>query len=202
VALAEYNVHWAGWPDEDDNWSIGPGNIPKEFIEEFNQISDPFRCDPTDKPLLKQDLVFLGDLPKAKELDRKRKRSSANSVTHTRGRAIPCVRKTFDEDSTDEEFTGTRNPKNKHRIMSSNSNKTMADRKLENNEANAMRDSSETPRRQNELGEPQGDIGMAATKNKRVRSARTGFSRERDLGFIGLDQGGDGSEFESGSKNQ
>lgn len=64
VVVVEYRVHWAGWADEDDDWSLGTGNIPKGFIDEYHVLTDPFRNIPIDFPLSNpENMIFKGDLP-------------------------------------------------------------------------------------------------------------------------------------------
>jgi hypothetical protein len=179
--VAEYKVHWAGWPDEDDNWSIGPGNIPIQFINDFNKYSDPFRYDPIDMLLSEKALVYSCDLLRIREQNRKRKRSSTISAGHTRGRAIPCVRKSHGEDSSEEGITRTGKSKNKD--TPADSNKTKPHRNLEDNEAGLIQDSSEG-QRSHSRHKGRKDAGMAAQRSKRIRSDSTKFSREKDLGFI------------------
>jgi hypothetical protein len=66
IVVSEYKVHWAGWPDEDDTWDIGTGNIAKGFIDEYHALTDLLRDLPADQPLANpKDMVFKDDLPKA-----------------------------------------------------------------------------------------------------------------------------------------
>jgi hypothetical protein len=198
--VAEYKVHWAGWPDEDDNWSIGPGNIPTQFIDDFNKYSDPFRHDPINKPLSKKDLVYLHDVLRLKEQDRKRKRSSTISAGHTRGRAIPCIRKPHGEDSSEEGITRTGRSGSKD--IPAGSGKTKPHGNLENNKAKVIQDSSQDRRDQNGLKELRKVAGMAPPRNKRIRSGSTKFSREKDLGFIDSEEEVDNLGFNGGNKDQ
>ncbi|MCJ1404042.1 hypothetical protein MMC11_007266 [Xylographa trunciseda] len=43
VLVVKYLVHWAGWPSEDDTWERAQGNIPQDFIDQFNEsVPDPY----------------------------------------------------------------------------------------------------------------------------------------------------------------
>jgi hypothetical protein len=65
IVVSEYKVHWAGWPDEDDTWDIGTGNIAKGFIDEYHTLTDLLRDISIDTPLVNpKDMVFKDDLPK------------------------------------------------------------------------------------------------------------------------------------------
>jgi hypothetical protein len=66
IVVSEYKVHWAGWPDEDDTWTIGTGNIAKGFIDEYHAFTDLLRDIPVETPLADpKDMVFKDDLPKS-----------------------------------------------------------------------------------------------------------------------------------------
>ena len=39
VLVVKYLVHWAGWPTEDDTWEVGAGNIPSEFMDDYNEAA-------------------------------------------------------------------------------------------------------------------------------------------------------------------
>ncbi|MCJ1378486.1 hypothetical protein MMC17_001585 [Xylographa soralifera] len=42
VLVVKYLVHWAGWPSEDDTWERAQGNIPQDFIDQYNaSMPDP-----------------------------------------------------------------------------------------------------------------------------------------------------------------
>jgi hypothetical protein len=41
--VAEYKVHWQGWPDEDDSWELGFDNIDAHFIKQFDEHADPLK---------------------------------------------------------------------------------------------------------------------------------------------------------------
>ena len=65
IVVSEYKVHWAGWPNEDDTWDIGTGNIARGFIDEYHALTDLLRDIPVDTPLANpRDMVFKDDLPK------------------------------------------------------------------------------------------------------------------------------------------
>ena len=40
--VAEYLVHWAGWPSEDDSW-VTAQSIPQPFKDEYKNMTDPHR---------------------------------------------------------------------------------------------------------------------------------------------------------------
>jgi hypothetical protein len=66
IVVSEYKVHWAGWPDEDDTWDIGTGNIAKGFIDEYHALTDLLRDISIDTKLANpKDMVFKDDLPKS-----------------------------------------------------------------------------------------------------------------------------------------
>jgi hypothetical protein len=65
IVVSEYKVHWAGWPDEDDTWDIGAGNIAKGFIDEYHALTDLLRDITSDTPLVNpKEMVFKGDIAK------------------------------------------------------------------------------------------------------------------------------------------
>lgn len=66
MVISEYKVHWAGWPDEDDTWSIGKGNIADGFVDEYHRLTDLLRDISIDTQVVNpRDMVFKEDLPKA-----------------------------------------------------------------------------------------------------------------------------------------
>src|SRR5277367_29168 len=66
VVVSEYKVHWAGWPDEDDTWDIGNGNIAEGFIDEYHRLTDLLRDISIDTQVVNpRDMVFKDDLPKS-----------------------------------------------------------------------------------------------------------------------------------------
>ena len=40
VLVARYLIHWAGWPSEDDCWTVGKDNIPAGLIQDYFDIID------------------------------------------------------------------------------------------------------------------------------------------------------------------
>lgn len=80
IAVSEYLVHWAGWPNEDDTWSLGTNNIPAEFIQEFDLLTDPLRGVPVDQPIENlESLIFAGDLTAEKKRIKARPRKSGST---------------------------------------------------------------------------------------------------------------------------
>ena len=63
----EYMTHWAGWPDENDTWSLGPGNIPHQFIRDYNLICDPYRNDPIEQIPVESLLSIANNEPRGKQ---------------------------------------------------------------------------------------------------------------------------------------
>lgn len=87
VVVSEYKVHWAGWPDEDDTWDIGTGNIAKGFIDEYHALTDLLRDISIEAPLADpRDMVFKDDLPKpGKGRPSGTSRQSSGSLGQARG---------------------------------------------------------------------------------------------------------------------
>lgn len=59
VILAEYLVHWAGWPSECDSWVIAQDNISSESIATYHAKTDPYRDVPMDAQLSYPETLFM-----------------------------------------------------------------------------------------------------------------------------------------------
>ncbi|KAI9821667.1 MAG: hypothetical protein M1827_002248 [Pycnora praestabilis] len=69
VLVAEFLVHWAGWPSEDDSWERGEGNIPVKLIDDYHTKTDPYRGieDGEGDPMLGlEGMIFEGEHRKGK----------------------------------------------------------------------------------------------------------------------------------------
>lgn len=74
IAVAEFHVHWAGWPIDDNHWTIAQNNVQDEaFIDEYNKKIDPYRNLELDVHVDVADLVYQEVEPKPKA---KKKRNS------------------------------------------------------------------------------------------------------------------------------
>jgi hypothetical protein len=105
--LVEYMTHWAGWPDENDSWSPGPGNIPPQFIRDYNLVCDPYRNDPVEKIPVESLLSIGNDEPRGK-LTKKRKHNAEGEITshiknNTDGQQVNNKAKAI-EDLSDDNF--------------------------------------------------------------------------------------------------
>ncbi|KAI9775104.1 MAG: hypothetical protein M1835_005937 [Candelina submexicana] len=64
VLVAEYLVHWSGWPSECDTWERGEGNIPESFLRDYTEKTDPDRGiaeDDEDRSSDPEILLYAGD---------------------------------------------------------------------------------------------------------------------------------------------
>ncbi|KAI9705557.1 MAG: hypothetical protein M1836_006313 [Candelina mexicana] len=87
VLVAEYLVHWSGWPSECDTWERGEGNIPESFLREYAEKTDPDRGvadDDDDRSSDPETLLYAGDRQVSKKSGKRK--ISGGSSNGKRGR--------------------------------------------------------------------------------------------------------------------